>query len=325
MKRYLHLKFIDATVNIRNKTDKRGTVVVNELGVYKLVPPAETAYENPIGVSQVSNMLHVMLSCVPKPTYRKSIIPRIDRIYEIAKNARIKYYDNCDKHINEIAEFNQTAKAAWNSNAMIKTILDGKEHNGFYRWNYLLRLFEGFESEKEELLNFFAEVLGVDDVIQSYTFAEFVKEFRKHVDEERVIDFYENWLEEDTGEVNGKGRSIKNKNLLGSPFIYAIFGKCPDGDGKGSNTNVTTKEGLERQTPLVYSHGTATKKAKLSGEIIIPFDDDEIYQQLIENGRIPTILDGGVVEVLGCKNFEPYPTYKSDFSEIFEQKTITSD
>ena len=75
MKHYLSIKFKDASLILPNKASrplKGYTHVINEFGVRTPSDKfRDVDCDNPIGISQVSNMLHVMLGYKPKPSYRK--------------------------------------------------------------------------------------------------------------------------------------------------------------------------------------------------------------------------------------------------------------
>ena len=309
MRHYLRLKFTDAGLILNNKASrplKGYTHINNEFGVYETIKARGIDCETPIGVSQISNMLHVMLGLAPKPTYRRSFIKRNEEIYEIAKTARILYYNDCDKDIYEKSEVIQGTKASWNSHASPKTKIGDTLYSGFYKWSYFLKRFEQFDKiYLEKILSLFNSVLECKDVTKEYMFNEFIIEFNKHCNDKKVLDF----LEENTIYLADRG------GILKSPMGHLIFRHLPS-PPTGNNTTINDA------TPLLESKEVSKRKVKLSGEIIVEFDDDIIVDILNECGILPTLLDGGIVTVMSLTDELPFTEtyYKLKYREIFEQK-----
>ena len=319
---YLRLKFEDAGLILPNKNARpnRGhTHINNEFGVYDpSEKPREIDYDMPIGTSQISNMLHVMLGYAPKPTYRKSIIKRIDQIYEIAKKARIRYYGGCDEMIYEKSEVLQGSKAPFNSHATKKTKIGDEVYDGFYRWSFLLRRFDKFDKQElTKILSFFNQTLGCKDVIKEYTFPEFVLAFEKYTDTKEVENF-----------IKSNPIYFKNGGILLSAMSYVIFKRninVSQGEVNIENKKVTgNNTSFNQPTPLLESKDVNQKKAKLSGEIMIEFDDESILERLHECGTLPTLLDGGIVSVMSLEKELPFTNayYNLHFKEISEQKGV---
>ena len=158
---YLLLEFKDAGLVLNNKNSRPNggwKHALNEFGMNSNVPARNIDYDTPIGVSQVSNMLHVMFGLAPKPTYRKSFIERNDKIYEIAKKARIWYADACDEYIYEKAEVLSTAKYQTNAHKTPKTKIGDEVYDGVYSWSYLFKWLN--KRANEDLVNDFFSLLN---------------------------------------------------------------------------------------------------------------------------------------------------------------------
>lgn len=330
---YLKLKFEDAGLILNNKNSKtlKGyTHIDNAFGVYN--PSAkgrEIDYEMPIGISQISNMFHVMLGFAPKPTYRKSFIKRNEEIYNIAKKARIRYYDGCDENIYEKSEVLQGSKAPFNSHATKKTKIGDKIYDGFYTWSFFLKRFDNFDKkELTKILSFFNQTLGCDDVIKKYTFPQFVLAFEKYTDTEEVKNF-----------IKSNPIYFKFGGILLSVMSYVIFKRTitvSQGEVKIENKKPTgTNTSYNHPTPLFETKDVNQRVAKLSGEIMIEFEKEEIIERLHRYGIQPTLLDGGLVSVMGLysdeddkcvngiKKFQLTETYyKLTYKEISEQKGV---
>ena len=319
---YLRLRFEDAALVLANKNARptRGhTHINNAFGVYNpSEKPREIDYEMPVGISQISNMLHVMLGYAPKPTYRKSLIKRNEQIYEIAKRARILYYDGCDENIYEKSEVLQGSKAPFNSHATKKTKIGDELYDGFYTWSFFLKRFDKFDNQElTKILSFFNEILECKNVIKEYTFPKFVLAFEKYTNSKEVENF-----------IKSNPIYFKNGGILLSAMSYVIFKRSitvSQGEVKIENKKVTgNNTSYNQPTPLLESKDVNQKKAKLSGEIMIEFDDDSILERLHECGTLPTLLDGGVVSVMSLEKELPFTNafYNLKYKEISEQKGV---
>jgi hypothetical protein len=239
--------------------------------------------DNPIGVNQLSNALHVMCGLAPVATKRETIFTRNEDIFNLAKGAYIKYNYGCNVDIERKAEMFQVAKYAYNSEAKIKTTIGGKTYNGFYNWPYFTRRFFNDHEGLNKIIGFFNEVVGSKNVIRDFKFDEFVIEFHKHLNEPKVKAFDK----ENRKYYSGKG------GPLGGPFYKVIFElDVPSG------TNTV----YFQSTPILISHSVEYNKSKLSGRIIVPIENEAIIKQIAECGCNPTILDGGLLTIVGLKN-----------------------
>ena len=332
--RYLHLRFNDAGLFIENGRRVMGgrKVLINDDNFFSAEKYSDYPVDikTPIGVKQISNMLHVMLGLAPIPSKRNSALTNFKEefqnkeIYDLAKNhSFINYYtsyiydDSKDRSENmkELKKYSsaiQMAKPSQDTNMPCTTYFDGKEINGNYNWDYFIRRFR--TKEDIEFLNkiffLFNKVTGKKDVTKEFNhFTDFAKEFRKHSDDKTVIDFLETY----------KSIITKKGSVIGGPFLSLIFKKkfingiFQDNDIINSNTS------YYNLAPLFNNKGVDYSKVNFSGEIIVEIENDEIINRLHEYGSIPTILDGGLIEVIGCKKMPPCPDWKQKYSKISEE------
>ena len=307
--KYLYLKFKDASL-------KYADVKKNEEGKFgdcSLKDIENADWSSPIGVDQISNMLHVMFGLPPKASKRNTVFERNDIIYEMARNSYIKYdnYEPKDmvKRWCESLEFFQTAKPNFNAHSMVSTVIDGQDVSGYYSWRYFERRFNGKEELLNKIMNLFNDTIGVDNVKKHYYFPDFIKEFHKHVCDEHVKTFFEEELKQG-GDFFGRGKP------LNTPIVNLIENKYDKTNGSNTQYN--------GPTPLLLSKGTG-RKISFSGEIIVPIDNDELVEYLEKWGTLPTLLDGGLVSVVGLTNFAPYPTFKDDFIHFSDLERDTNE
>ena len=306
MSYYLLLKFKDAGLVLNNKASKpKGGWVhaLNSFGLNSNVPSRNVDFDTPIGVSQVSNMLHVLFGLAPQPTYRDSLIPRNEQVYEIAKKAKIRYEDLCNEMMYEKSEVISSAKYAIDSHKTPHTKIGDKVYNGIYSWSYLFKWISknGDSDFANELISLLNKVLSCDNVVKKYTFEELVLALRDHYEDDEMVAFFER----------------KNPNLIiGSHFSYMLFGKPLNKEGEIATGNNTT---YRSPTPLLESRGVSQRMARLNGEILVEFDDESLVTALHQNGTLPTLLDGGIVTVVSLKNYRPDIRDYREFKEISEQ------
>lgn len=301
--RYLFLRFENAALilpKIKKKPKDHWKVGVGK------IPFQFPNEEKPIGIDQLSNALHVMFGLAPVASNRPSVFKRCEVIYEMAKNSYIRYDNIIDEEIFSNAKFLD------NSNTKIKEIikdrgtLNEKDGEGcVLSWTYFERAY--FESSEVlgEIMQLFNSLLEKRDVKREYTFVEFGSEFRKHLKDERVIEFIKkrskyflvnmtlNKIENFLGieiERLKKGEKPKVKVSSLSTFWYFLIGK----PGIGSNL---TAVGSYNPNTILITRGADFRKRKFSGNIVVPISDDRLIEQLSENGIYPTILDGGILMI----------------------------
>jgi len=302
---YLTLKFENACLKMDESSKKAGYCSLNNI--------QDTDWSCPIGLDQVSNMLHVMFGLPPKATFRDTIFKRNKDIYEMAKNSYIRYYDYSKEDIESLKffknlEFFQTAKPDFNSHQKITTKIDGQDIAGHYTWNYFERRFKGKEDLFKIIMDFFNDILEVDDARRYYYFPEFVEEFHKHLKDKKVKKFFENELREGGYFFGGK---IKKGTPLNTPIINLLKNEY--------NVNNGTNCSYNQPTPLLYVRGTG-RKFSFSGEIIVPIENDDYIKYLEEYGTLPTLLDGGLVTIVSLRKKPPYNGFEDDYILLSKAK-----
>lgn len=256
--------------------------------------------DRPIGLGQMSGMIHAMFSLPPKPSKRDSLIVENEELVDLAKNSYIKY-DMSGGRIG-IYEFFKAKKWKVNSHSKIKDVINGYEFSGHYCWAYFKKCFDGCENLLNEILSFFNNVVGCD--VCSIGFNDFLEKFWEHLDDDIVKDFFENTLRD-----GGDYCSSSGGKPLTKPWISVLKRDVENGASNGSYCG---------KTPLVLSGGIGYE-ASFSGKILIPIDKEWMIDWLIENGRIPTLLDGGVVKVLSLSDYPPSFDFEDEYERICDE------
>lgn len=254
---------------------------------------------NPIPYTLLSNVLHVLCGEIPVPTKRKSLFERIPILDEIARKSMIYYYNPVTFNQYgkmEGTEFFQTQKWHWNSTMPISTtfnIADGtvKTVSGWYNWNMFNRNVK-LQEHRILLREFIKSIIGIDT--NSLTLKETVYELSKYwgtsVFEEKVKCFIS-----------------ENPRLYSMPWLNVFFNI----DASGSNTAPLSS------TPITVTKGTGRIKY-LNGEIICPIDDENICNAIINNGvGAATLLENGIVYVVGLEKYHPYGSFNKNWEPIF--------
>ncbi len=334
--RYLHLRFTDAGLFIKNNDDYYLNCE-NDCIHYVRISPYTVDIKDPIGVNQISNMLHAMMGMAPIPSKRNNALTYFKKdfqnkeIFNLAKNnSYIKYstsykYDNEKSreenmaYLRKFSFFTQTAKPSNNSGIKNVMYIGDTKINGNYNWDYLFRRFRTKEEHVflEKMLILFNEVTENKNVMKEYnSFIDFVIEFREHYNDEKV----KNFLNENKAYIS------KDKvHLLGTPFLILLFKRIiKNNEYVFSDIKQDSNITYSSLTPVLYSKGTNSSKVNFSGEIIIEIENESLIERLHEFGSIPTILDGGLIEVLGCKKIAPSPDWKENFDKISDENLSES-
>lgn len=332
--RYLHLKFDDAGLYIENNRRVMGgrKVLVNNDNFYMNEKYIDRPIDikTPIGVNQISNMLHAMLGLAPIPSKRNSALTNFKEefqnkeIYDLAKNhafinysTSYKYDDEKDRkeNMNMLKKYSYTtqmAKPSQDTHMPCTTYFGGKTINGNYNWDYFIRRFRTKQNHEflNELLTLFNEVTGKKDVIKEFnSFTDFAIEFREHSEDKIVIDFIKEHKDQ-----------LSNKNkVIGGPFLSLLFKKKIENNSYQPNEIINCNTTYYSLTPLLNNKGIDFSRVNFSGEILIEIENEELIDRLHEYGSIPTILDGGLIRVIGCKKLPPYPDWKDKFTKIYEE------
>ena len=255
----------------------------------------------PIGVNQLSGMIHAMFGVPPKPSKRMSVLSVSDELFELAKNSYIKY-DMCDGRIG-CSEFFKASKYRANSHSKIKDCINGSLFFGHYSWAYFKRCFVGFDSLFDEIISFFNKVTDCDDVC-SLSFNDFLYRFWQHLDDDYVKDFFKNRLYDGGDFFQSKSR----EKPFTTPWITVLMNKPEKSETNG---------GYKGKNPLVLMNGVGIQSS-FSGYILIPIKDEWMVDWLHEHGRIPTILDSGVVSVVSFNEYPPCYDFEDEYERVFD-------
>lgn len=281
--KYLILSFNDAgwfPNNKRGTKDRAYDTVIekNKFNVYTAQRDELPSFAEPITLYHISNMLHVLFGERPKPSLRKSTIPVVEDIWNMAKIGFIKIYpytyqqkDGEKKPITEIIKTKKPMHNAHSTND-IATWVRLKAHLG-NNFDYVLSLLKTI-LKRDDIMNqrlltvieLLKPYIIVDDNTLNYVGAEFntLITFLRENKKSKLINLFSLGYE-----VTGQGVIVVR----------------PHGMANASYPNkITLMGGIDNI-------------CKLSGEIIIPITDDYWINRLATSKGFATILDGGVVKV----------------------------
>lgn len=320
---YLYLEFKSADLIVDSKSNSKSTDYRrDENSIYK-----STSYEvdldNPLKVNHISNMLHYLFGYPPVPSMRKSIFTINEEIYDLALNHSYVKYDNKYFYITKKGDkrFLTTTfwsqKANFDSNRRVTTFVGSEKYQGNFTWESFKAQFKpkwfnypSFVKMKERnkncdeplfdiVKNFFNKLLGCEDVIKKYSFPEFLVEIRKYVDSDEMKSFKKEY-----------GDRLK---IISSQGWYeAVF------NGNIKNSTTSHNCGCSSKCPILERHGIKSKKVTYNGRIIVEIENEKLIEELRQYGRIPTIMDGGVVKILGIGKLPPMFDWKEEFTKISE-------
>jgi len=334
IKCYLSIGFRDAALIIkndylsskRNPTYTKSSMYKSDISVYE-----EPDLVHPIGVSQLTNALHVMCGLPPVPLKRRdeTFFTLNDELIKMAENSYIRYEDlpfvrisntiknksgDTTTYYTYMGEMFHSHKAHHNSNVQASTFIDGIKYNGYYNWEIFHSYFRNkLDVEWEKLINFFSTVLKIDNVIRKYSYCDFVTEFHKHLSDPNVVDFITNDYQE--------LKNIKVKDNLHCCSHYTLGGcnhlRIIFGEGNTSNDHTT-----HSHYPLFVRSGVDYLKLKYSGDIIIPIFNLKVLEQMENVGITPNILVGGLVTIIGLQKSIPESILSDGYAKITEQNML---
>ena len=225
-------------------------------------------YVEPITAHHISNAFHVLAGERPSPSLRKTLIPRIDEIYNMVQNGYLKIdtnkipskYDMEGKYPESTLTLR---KGVWNSFSTAPTLIN---------WERVRRLLEN--DLYNQFITLIDRLLNVN-ARNTYTCNEAVAILREHhLNDEKVVDFIKL--------LDKKGKT---------PMIDYINGhqKPSKSNPKGAKPTFNAND-----RTLITTNFSVDKITRLKGTIIIPVND--FYIEKIRNNKgIATLLDGGLV------------------------------
>ena len=301
--KYLHLKFTNAGMipPHENRHFKKSS---NGVGKYDGSPKKKdewTGYDMtcPIPYHVLSGVLAKLCGEIPVPTKRHTYFERISVLDDIAKNSYVYY--NTKPITNEkgyIAncEYFQSSKVAHDSHKQTNTSFVSNDatvtYKGTYNWDYLRRSF-GCEEDFKRVVGLLNELIDEDS--EKLTFNEV------------YFKISSKWGEDDFTEKVNNFLSKEKKDFILKPWMGVLFGG-----------NVASNTPYNSRTPLLLKNGIS-RIVYTSGDIICPIEDENVIAQLHENGGTATILEGGLVYIVGLENYPPIPNYERDFEKIFDE------
>ena len=302
--KYLHLKFRNAGMipPHENRHFKKSS---NGVGKYDGSPKKKdewTGYDMtcPIPYHVLSGVLAKLCGEIPVPTKRHTYFERISVLDNIAKNSYIYYTSKpITKENGDIAncEFFQTSKVAHDSHKQTNTSFVSNNttvtYKGTYNWDYLRRSF-GTEEDFKKLVDLLNELIGEDS--EKLTFNALYAKLSSKWEEDDFTEKVNNFL-------------VKHrKDFMLDCWKKVLFGH--------KTSSVNTR--YNSRTPLLLKNGIC-QIVYTSGDIICPIEDENVIAQLHENGGTATILEGGLVYIVGLENYPPIPNYERDFEKIFDE------
>jgi hypothetical protein len=226
-------------------------------------------FVEPITVYQISNMIHVLFNERPVPTHRKCGYPKVDYLFEKAKDSYLKYVDcvgndgvvktyNSNKDVDEFTTETITiSKAVWNSWNPSPQI----------NWDVINR----YLGSKENVDWFFGEVI---DLLTVNPLSHDVEIVRLSLLTKDLTNLFNGLTE------------IKRRGLVD----YIKTGKGSSITGGNDRVSLTVNSSIDKVTIL-------------NGEILVPVNDSDI-ERLMGSMGSATILDGGYVWIDSIKRSE---------------------
>lgn len=273
---YLHLRFTGASL----KCDENNFFELKE----------QMDIMHPIGRTQLSGMLHALFGYIPKPKNRLTMIESVPEIDALVDTTYIKYNNSLTmEHPNTFNEIFITGKRHYNSHLKMSNVINGKTFKMFFSWEYFRRIYIGNETEFKSIMQFLNNITK-EDVVNTYTMIQFVRTFRKnYVSNYDVQKFIK--------------EHYAKKNVNDNPYFRSLFGITDLENGGNFYAS---------KNPLLNTSGIG-KNISYDGELIVTFKNSELVKRLETYGRIPTLLDGGVIKVLSLEKYPPYMDLENDF------------
>lgn len=274
--KYLVLRFRNAKL-FRNRRDGSCKDYVvdpsSEGGRRKRMDKAKGVFDEqfvePITIHQISNMIHVLFNERPVPTHRKCGYPKVDYLFEKAKDSYLKYVD-CARNDGAVkirdskkdvdyfpTETVKISKAVWNSWVP----------NPQINWDIINR----YLGSKENVDWFFGEVI---DLLTVNPLSHDVEIVRLSLLTKDLTNLFKGLTE------------IKRKGLVD----YIKTGKGSPMTSANDRVSLTVNSSIDNVIIL-------------NGEILVPVNDNDIERLMTSKGSA-TILDGGYVWIDSLKRSE---------------------
>ena len=234
--------------------------------------------KTPIPYTLLSNVLHVLCGKRPVPTKQFSFFERNKTLDEIAKKSYVHYnFKPLDEEGKmQFYEQWQTAKVAFNSKRKIsttfKTVQGDKTYLGHYSNSYLYQTFSNKDDYKK-FCDFLSELVGKD--FHRFNLSDFVMEISKQWGNAYFEEKFDKFLSEN--------ESIEKALKV---WVSVFRGKEEKRENHGHYT----------RTPVMNIKGI-NRKVTLHGQIMCPIDDEQILNDIRNNGGSARLLEGGFVYI----------------------------
>ena len=257
-----------------------------------------------IGFEQVSNMLHVLCGCRPVPTFKETIRKRLDIIDNITKNVWCKinnlyYYTNKEGIKYPICDFTQGKKIPHNSNRkdlMTSSLYGGTFKGAYITWDSFKKHYYYFDNEKyNQVINKLIEWYGKPTIKEDYSLADLLITLAtdRGLRSEMLNFFKDKGMKVIEDIINCKDKT--------SPFNQS-------GENRNDNYNLA-------RMPI---NTAPTYKLYLNGEFIVPIEDSNIYNVIMNGVRYCTFLEGGCVRIKNTiDNIDEDYLEDEGFNQIF--------
>jgi hypothetical protein len=245
-------------------------------------------YKNPITVHQISNVLHVLFGERPAPSLRESYLKPNEEIKDIALNSYLKinpygFTSKSGKFIPHSEKITKR-KAVWNSYDTGNTLLYWERIRKFLSDELYLEFIEKLKL-----------IFKVDDPTKDNLTDVIEKLHYEYLDNPILNDLLDLLLE-------------KNKR----PLYYTIK------DGIFNNVDFNKNNKIFQTTN--FGVGDIVR---LNGRILVPISDEKWIDKLKSHTGFATILDGGMVSIVGLKN--DYEISESDMEGFTKVSEISDE
>lgn len=302
-KYYLHLGFTGAALKYEYSTQPTNFRSFSTMHEH-------LDMKQPIGRSQVSGMLHALFGYAPVPKNRATVLEKVPEIEKLVENTWIRF-GSYQKKGNDVVwcetdtqdkpdvynEIFRTNKSAYNSHAAIETIIDDKKYKIFLSWKYFHKTYIGHKDVYDEIISFLEQLCG-NDIMSHYTLDEFVTMFHKDYVHKKEVKYF-------------LDTHYQKRGVNDNAYFRVLF-KLSDHENCANCYN--------SKTPLMNVTGVGCK-ISYDGEFIIIFENPELVDRLKRFGRLPTLLDGGVVRVISLEQYEPFFDFEDKFEKIINWKS----
>lgn len=301
----IHLTFNNAGYFPQCRNTPKNYQYSEKDGKYVHAEVGSQNFAEPVTVNIVANVLRALAGDVPVPTLKPNDIERNPIYEEIASKSYVKY-DNpmVDEKgrpaLMESLNLNKSHVIDANNKLTQTFILfDGSKLivNGCYNWHYFDETFTDDGNFKEALLKFIEDIVEVEN-IRLYSFGNMITMLSRYWNTSDFDSKVEKFLFDNKCTVT----------MFNTPWCYMLFhcvykkGKVvhPPKNEKGEEYRAGSNAAWNFKTPLLYTKGIGQVK-HIDGDIYCPASD-ALMECIKNNTGTATILDGGLIYIIGIEN-----------------------